>query len=56
MIDLLWQSLVTGAITAAGFALYLRLTRGSISRALVPQIVTVGALAAGISFVLRVLF
>ena len=56
MITILWQSLVTGAIAALGFALYLRLMKGTDPRAMLQPILTVGALAAGISFVLRVLF
>ena len=56
MIGILWQSLVTGIIAAAGFALYLRFAKGSDPRAMLQQIVTVGAIAAAISFVLRALF
>ena len=56
MIDLLWQSIVTGVITAVGFALYLRLMKRADMRVVVQQAVTVGAIAAAVSFTLRVLF
>ncbi|MGQ0565775.1 MAG: hypothetical protein ACT4OK_11980 [Gemmobacter sp.] len=56
MTTMLWQSLVTGVIAALGFALYLRLVKGTDPRGMVQPILTVGALAAAISFVIRVLF
>ena len=55
MIDLLWQSIVTGVITAVGFALYLRLMKRADMRVMVQQAVMVGVLAAVISFGVRVL-
>jgi hypothetical protein len=45
---ILWQSRVTGAIAAAGFALFLRLTKGSGPRPPMLPILMVGALAAAI--------
>ena len=56
MIDLLWQSIVTGVITAGGFALYLRLMKRADMRVMVQQTAMVGVLAAVISFGIRVLF
>jgi hypothetical protein len=56
MMTILWQSLVTGAIAGLGFALYLRFVKGSDPRSMLPPILTVGAIAAAISFVLRALF
>lgn len=56
MMGMLWPSLVTGVIVGVGFALYLRLAKGSDPRAMVQPALTVGAVAAVISFVLRVIF
>jgi hypothetical protein len=56
MTTMLWQSLVTGVIAAVGFALYLRFIKGADPRGLVQPILTVGVLAAAISFGIRVLF
>ncbi len=56
MIALVWQSLVTGAVAAAGFALYMKLTKGSDLAAMLQPALTVGALAALISFAVRAIF
>jgi RsiW-degrading membrane proteinase PrsW (M82 family) len=56
MTTILWQSLVTGVIAGLGFALYLRLMKRADKRVMVQQTLMVAALAAAISFTLRVLF
>ncbi len=56
MMTLVWQALVTGAIAAVGFGLYMKLTKGADLPAMLRPALMVGGLAALISLVVRVIF